>query len=71
MSNQNSIDTKLTELKNIITKYYPEKGNNTLPNAVLFDIFTCKQDLVSHCQGEDSLFAPAVTQMERKLKDEQ
>ena len=71
VSKHNSIDTKLTELKNIIIKYYPEKGNNNLLNAVLFDIFNCEQDLASHCQVEDYLFVPAVTQMERKLKDEQ
>ena len=33
------IDIKLRELKNIIIKYYPEKENNNLLNAVLFDIF--------------------------------
>ena len=70
VSKHNSIDTKLKELKNIIIKYYPEKGNNHLLNAVLFDIFNCEQDLASHCQVEDFLFVPAVTQMERKLKDE-
>ena len=69
-SKHNSIDTKLKELKNILIKYYPEKGNNNLLNAVLFDIFNCEQDLASHCQVEDFLFVPAVTQMERKLKDE-
>ena len=71
VSKHHSIDAKLTELKNIIIKYYPEKGNNNLLNAVLFDIFNCEQDLASHCQVEDYLFVPAVTQMERKLKDEQ
>ena len=69
-SKHHSIDTKLKELKNILIKYYPEKGNNNLLNAVLFDIFNCEQDLASHCQVEDFLFVPAVTQMERKLKDE-
>ena len=43
------IDATLTELKNIIIKYYPAKGNNHLLNAVLFDIFSCEQDLASHC----------------------
>ena len=38
-SKHNQIDTKLKELKNIIIKYYPEKENNNLLNAVLFDIF--------------------------------
>ena len=70
VSKHNSIDTKLKELKNIIIKYYPETGNNNLLNAVLFDIFNCEQDLASHCQVEDFLFVPAVTQMERKLRNE-
>lgn len=70
-SKHNQIDTKLKELKNIIIKYYPEKENNNLLNAVLFDIFNCEQDLASHCQVEDYLFVPAVMQMERKLNNEQ
>ncbi len=68
-SKHNQIDTKLKELKNIIIKYYPEKVNNNLLNAVLFDIFNCEQDLASHCQVEDCMFVPAVEQMERRLKN--
>lgn len=70
-SKHNQIDAKLTELKNIIIKYYPEKENNNLLNAVLFDIFNCEQDLASHCQVEDCMFVPAVVQMERRLRNEQ
>ena len=70
-SKHNQIDTKLKELKNIIIKYYPEKENNNLLNAVLFDIFNCEQDLATHCQVEDYMFVPAVAQIERKLKNEQ
>lgn len=67
----NQIETKLTELKSIIIKYYPEKENNNLLNAVLFDIFNCEQDLATHCQVEDYMFVPTVAQIERKLRDEQ
>lgn len=70
-SKHNQIEDKLKELKNIIIKYYPEKENNNLLNAVLFDIFNCEQDLASHCQVEDYMFVPAVAQIERRLKDEQ
>ncbi len=62
----NQIDSKLTELKNIIIKYYPEKGNNHLLNAVLFDIFNCEKDLSSHCKVEDLLFVPAVRHLEKE-----
>ncbi|MGI6218252.1 MAG: hemerythrin domain-containing protein [Bacteroidaceae bacterium] len=61
-----AIDAKLTELKNIIIKYYPEKEKNLLLNAVLQDIFSCEQELSSHCKVEDLLFIPAVTELERK-----
>ena len=70
-SKHNQIGDKLRELKNIIIKYYPERGNNHLLNSVLFDIFNCEQDLVSHCLVEDHMFVPAVAQLERRLKDEQ
>lgn len=70
-SKHNQIENKLKELKNIIIKYYPEKENNNLLNAVLFDIFNCEQDLASHCQVEDYMFVPAVAQIERRLRDEQ
>ena len=69
-SKHNQIDAKLKELKNILIKYYPEKGNNNLLNAVLFDIFNCQQDLATHCQVEDYLFVPAVEQIERRLSHE-
>ena len=65
------VGEKLTELKNIIIKYYPEKENNNKLNAVLFDIFNCEHDLASHCQVEDYMFVPAVAQLERRLKNEQ
>lgn len=62
------IDATLSELKNIIIKYYPANGNNHLLNAVLFDIFSCQQDLASHCRVEDYLFVPAVLRLEKEGK---
>ena len=56
------------ELKNIIIKYYPAGGNDYLLNAVLFDIFSCEQDLASHCRVEDYLFVPAVLRLEKEVK---
>ena len=62
----NQIGMKLVELKNIILKYYPEQGNNNLLNAVLIDIFSCEEDLASHCKIEDFLLVPVVRQLEKK-----
>lgn len=63
------MDERLSELKNIIVKYYPVTVDNNQINSVLFDIYNCEQDLVSHRQVEDCLFVPAVTVLERRLRD--
>ena len=56
------VEAHLRELKNIIIKYYPSGGTNEL-NDVLFDIFTCEQELASHNAVEDVLYIPAVEQL--------
>ena len=58
------VDNKLTELKDIIIKYYPGNSSNEL-NSVLFDIFSCAKDLASHNRVENSLFIPAIKELER------
>lgn len=65
----NEIDSKLTELKNILIKYYPAKGTNYLLTEVLFDILLCEKDLASHNLVEDYLFVPVVEVLENKLKN--
>lgn len=62
------INAKLTELKNIIIKYYPANGDNQLLNATLFDIFSCEEDLASHNRVEDYLFVPAIMELEKEVK---
>lgn len=57
------VEAKLSELKNILIKYYPAKTTNEL-NSVMFDIFSCAQDLASHNDIEDYLFVPAIKQIE-------
>ncbi len=63
----NEIDSKLEELKNIIIKYYPDKGSNHLLTDVLFDILSCEIDIASHNRVEDYLFVPAIKAIEEKL----
>ena len=62
------INAKLTELKNIIIKYYPSGGDNQLLNATLFDIFSCEEDLASHNRVEDFIFVPAIMELEKEIK---
>ena len=67
--NHNHIDDKLTELKNIIIKYYPDSRKAYMMNAVLFDIFNSEKDLASHNEVEDYLFVPAVLQLEKEISE--
>ncbi|WP_300133289.1 hemerythrin domain-containing protein [uncultured Barnesiella sp.] len=62
------VEAKLTELKNILIKYYPATSSNEL-NSVLFDIFTCEQDLASHNYIEDYLFVPAIQELENQIDE--
>ena len=57
---------KIIELKNLIIKYYPGKGSDLL-NSVLFDIFSCEQELASHSIIEDHMFTPTIMELERKI----
>ncbi|MDE7005999.1 MAG: hemerythrin domain-containing protein, partial [Alistipes sp.] len=56
------IEERLRELKNIIIKYYPSGGSNEL-NGVLYDIFTCEEELTSHNAVENQIFIPAVERL--------
>jgi regulator of cell morphogenesis and NO signaling len=60
------IDAKLSELKNIIIKYYPANSTNEL-NSVLFDIFTCSLDLALHNDVENYLFVPVIKAIEKTV----
>ncbi len=61
------VDEKLNDLKNIIIKYFPSVGCSDKINAVLYDIFSCEQELKSHCEIEDHLFVPAVMSLKKML----
>lgn len=63
-------ELKLTELKNIIIKYYPQCHDAELMNDVLYDIYNCEADLALHTKIEDYLFIPAIAGLEKKIKDE-
>jgi len=60
------IELKITELKNILIKYYPGEANNLL-NSVLFDIFSTENDLASHNHIEDFLLVPAIQRLEKTI----
>ena len=60
------IANKLSELKNLIIKYYPETEQNHLLNSALYDILATEQELATHCAIEDNILLPAVRMLEKK-----
>jgi len=70
------IGAKLTELKNLIIKYWnrPLSTFNEEPllHSTLFDIFSLERDFATHCALEDEVLIPAMrryeqTKMEQKI----
>ena len=63
-----SIEKSLSELKNIIVKYYPSDGSAQLMGEVLMDIFMTDEDLHTHCHMEDTLFAECIRRLEHDVR---
>jgi regulator of cell morphogenesis and NO signaling len=62
----NQVEARLKELKMLIIKYYPVKSTNEI-NSVLFDIFSCEEDLASHNDIEDRLLVPYIMKIEKSV----
>ncbi len=54
-----SMESKLSELKSILIKYYPAQSSYEL-SGVLIDIFNCERELADHARVEDDLLMPAI-----------
>lgn len=61
-----AIESKLKELKNLLVKYGVPAANVNFLNDVVFNIYTCEDDLTNHCAVENRLFIPAITKLELK-----
>lgn len=69
VANHQPIATKLRELKDIfVCHYHGPNTDNDMLNLVLFDIINCEHDLMSHCEVENRIFAPAVQRLERRTR---
>ncbi|MCI6160786.1 MAG: LuxR C-terminal-related transcriptional regulator [Prevotellaceae bacterium] len=60
---------KLKELKNIIIKYLPSDAlRNNLLTSVLYGLYKNEEWLDQHARVEDSIFIPAIREIEHKQK---
>lgn len=69
-SNPDNIENKLSELKDVIIKYYPATSHNNLLNSVLFDIYSCERELVVHTELENMILVPTVQYKYKLAKTE-
>ena len=67
--NHDNIESKLSDLKNILVKYFPSQKPNFLLNEVLFDLSDCELDLDRHTKVEDCLFVPLTERLEKKHEE--
>ena len=69
------ITDKLTEIKNLIIKYYPAPAKDKHPNAtylmisVMSDLWHTEQDFADHCAIEDDILCPALNISSSSLKE--
>lgn len=66
--NHENIESKLSDLKNILVKYFPSQQPNFLLNEVLFDLSDCELDLDRHTKVEDLLFVPLTERIEKQFE---
>lgn len=65
--NHDKINEKLSDLKNVILKYY----TTSIPNKmydVLVDLYNCEQDIDSHSIIENEILIPMVANLEQNYK---
>lgn len=62
-----NIETKLTDLKNIIIKYIPYDNTDNLRDELLVQLFHFEDDLNRHTLIEEKLLVPSVILIEQKI----
>ncbi len=63
----NDIEEKLTDLKNLLIKYLPQKEDQQIRRKLLFSLFELEYDLKIHSRIEDKFLVPLTVLMERNL----
>lgn len=65
------IADKLRDMKELFVGHFTADNTRVdMLNSVLFDIMMCERDLMLHCSLEDSIFVPAVRELENRLTDD-
>lgn len=62
------IEEKLTDLKNLLVKYLPQKEDQKIRRQLLLVLFELEYSLVIHSKIEEKILIPIVEKMERLFK---
>ena len=68
--NHTNIEDKLSDLKNILIKYLPEKSSLEERTTLIFNLFDFEKDLDKHTLLEDLVLIPKVHNMEERYDAE-
>lgn len=61
------IEIKLTDLKNLLVKYIPQKEEQSIRRLLLLELFELEYSINIHSLIEEKILIPLVEKMERKL----
>ena len=63
------IEDKLTDLKNLLIKYLPQKKDKKARRKILIDLFELEHDLRIHTEIEDKILIPQIERIENIIKN--
>ncbi len=63
-----NIQEKLSDLKNLLTKYFPPANDRYIRIRLLNELIDFEEDLINHARIEDKVLIPVVKQLEKQLK---
>ena len=63
-----NIQEKLSDLKNLLVKYFPPANDRYLRIRLLNELIDFEEDLINHARIEDKVLIPVVKQLENQIK---
>ena len=63
-----NIEEKLSDLKNLLIKYFPPAGDRFIRIRLLNELIDFEEDIINHARIEDKVLIPVVKQLEKQLK---
>lgn len=62
-----NIEEKLSDLKNLLIKYFPATNDRYIRIRILNELMDFEEDLINHARIEDKVLIPIVEQLEQKV----